>query len=168
MRLGKLPRRAGWQPALPRMNSPAITVRDRQRGVEVELVGLQCFAELAIRECLKLSRRKSGMLTRLAEIDVVLVSDRRMAELHQRFLNEPGPTDVITFQHGEIVISAETAKRQARAFRTSMALELRLYLVHGLLHLCGFDDKTAAGAREMKRLQEKLVAKVQRALDASG
>jgi len=91
-----------------------------------------------------------------------------MAELHQRFLNEPGPTDVITFQHGEIVISAETAKRQARAFRTSMELELRLYLVHGLLHLCGLDDKTAAGTGEMKRLQEKLVAKVQRALDASG
>ena len=108
------------------------------------------------------------MLSRLEEIDVVLVSDRRMAGLHQRFLNEPGPTDVITFQHGEIVISAETAKRQARAFRTSMALELRLYLVHGLLHLCGFDDKTAAGAHEMKRLQEKLVSKVQRALDASG
>ena len=108
------------------------------------------------------------MLSRLDEINIVLVSDRRMAGLHQRFLNEPGPTDVITFQHGEIVISAETAKRQARAFRTSMALELRLYLVHGLLHLCGFDDKTAAGAHEMKRLQEKLVAKVQRALDASG
>jgi probable rRNA maturation factor len=110
----------------------------------------------------------SAGLARPGEVSVVLVSDRRMAELHQRFLNEPGPTDVITFQHGEIVISAETAKRQARAFRTSMELELRLYLVHGVLHLCGFDDKTAAGAAEMQRLQEKLVAKVQRALDASG
>jgi probable rRNA maturation factor len=145
-----------------------ITIRNHQRGVNVALADLQCFAELAIRECLKLSGRKGGVLSRLDEINIVLVSDRRMAGLHQRFLNEPGPTDVITFQHGEIVISAETAKRQARAFRTSMELELRLYLVHGLLHLCGFDDKTAAGTGEMKRLQEKLVAKVQRALDASG
>lgn len=91
-----------------------------------------------------------------------------MADLHQRFLNESGPTDVITFQHGEIVISAETARRQARAFRTSLEHELRLYVAHGLLHLRGFDDKTSAGAAEMKRLQEKLVAKVQPALDPFG
>jgi probable rRNA maturation factor len=146
---------------------PAITVRNHQRRVNVALTELQGFAELAIRECLKLAGTKSRAFSRLDDIDVVLVSDRRMAGLHLRFLNEPGPTDVITFQHGEIVISAETAKRQARAFRTSMALELRLYLMHGLLHLCGFDDQTAAGAREMKRLQEKLVAQVDRALRRS-
>lgn len=147
---------------------PAIAVRNRQRGVNVELPDLQCFAGLALTECLKLPGRKGGVLSKLDEIDVVLVSDGRMAELHQRFLNEPGPTDVITFQHGEIVISAETAKRQARAFRTSMELELRLYIVHGLLHLHGFDDTTEGGAAEMKRVQEKLVARVQRTLDASG
>jgi probable rRNA maturation factor len=139
---------------------PAIAVRNRQRGVDVELPDLQCFAGLALSECLKLPGRKGGVLSRLEEIDVVLVSDRRMAELHQRFLDEPGPTDVITFQHGEIVIGAETAERQARAFRTSMDLELRLYIAHGLLHLRGFDDKTAAGAAEMKRVQEKLVRTV--------
>jgi len=121
-----------------------------------------------VNESLRVPGRSRAGLEQLSEVNVVLVSDRRIAELHQRFLNEPGPTDVITFQHGEIVISAETAKRQARAFRTSTELELRLYLVHGLLHLCGFDDKTAAGARDMKRLQEKLVRRVQRALDASG
>ena len=74
-------------------------------------------------------------------------------------MNDPSPTDVITFQHGEIVISVETAKRQARQFATSLDHELRLYLVHGLLHLHGFDDKTAAGAREMKRVQDKLAAR---------
>jgi probable rRNA maturation factor len=56
------------------------------------------------------------------------------------------------------VISAEMAKRQARAFRTSLEHELRLYIAHGLLHLCGYDDKTPAGAAEMKRLQESMVA----------
>jgi probable rRNA maturation factor len=91
-------------------------------------------------------------------VSVVLVSDRRMAELHRRFLNEAGPTDVITFQHGEIVISAETARRQARAFQTSLDHEIRLYIAHGLLHLCGYDDQTRAGAAQMQRLQEKLVA----------
>jgi probable rRNA maturation factor len=107
------------------------------------------------------------VLSQLEEVSVALVSDRRIAELHRRFLNERGPTDVITFQHGEIVISAETARRQARAFRTSFEHELCLYLAHGLLHLLGYDDKTPAGAAEMKRLQEKLVAKVDRVLRRS-
>ena len=107
------------------------------------------------------------MLSQLTQVSIALVSDRRIADLHQRFLNQRGPTDVITFQHGEIVISAETARRQARAFRTSLEHELGLYIVHGLLHLRGFDDKTAAGAAEMKRVQEKLVGKVDRALRRS-
>ena len=95
---------------------------------------------------------------------MILVSDKRIADIHRRFMNEASPTDVITFQHGEIFISAETAKRQAKVFRTSLDHELRLYLVHGLLHLCGLDDTTRAGAAEMKRVQEKLVARVERAI----
>ena len=87
-----------------------------------------------------------------------------MAAIHRRFLNESGPTDVITFQHGEIFVSIETAKRQARHFGTSLDRELRLYIAHGLLHLHGYDDKTLPGAAEMKRLQEALVAKAARAI----
>jgi probable rRNA maturation factor len=145
----------------------AITVLNRQRMIPIGLTALRDFARRALRECLKLRRTKPTALITLEEVSVILVSDRRMAELHQRFLNEHGPTDVITFQHGEIVISAETAWRKARAFRTSLEHELGLYLVHGLLHLRGFDDKTAAGAAEIKRLQEKLVAQVDRALRRS-
>ena len=143
-----------------------ITVRNRQRIVSVELVALQNFAERALRESLKL-RGPSTALTKLKEIGVVLVSDRRMAELHRRFLHEPGPTDVITFQHGEIFVSTETARRQARRFGTSLEHELRLYLVHGLLHLHGFDDKDRRSAAVMKRTQEKLLAGVDRALRRS-
>jgi probable rRNA maturation factor len=125
----------------------------------VNVARLRAFAERVTADCLRLPQRKSSRLTRLEQVEVVLVSDKRIAEIHQRFLNEPGPTDVITFQHGEIIISVETAKRQARQFKTTLDHELRLYLVHGLLHLDGFDDKTAAGAAEMKRLQEAIVAK---------
>jgi probable rRNA maturation factor len=142
---------------------PAIAVLSRQRGVSLKVSALQNFAEAALIECLKLRGCGQDGLTKLGEVNVVLVSDRRIAEIHRRFLDEPGPTDVITFQHGEIVISVETARRQARVFGTSLEHELRLYIAHGLLHLRGFDDKTSAGAAEMKRLQEKLVAKVQRA-----
>lgn len=125
----------------------------------VDFATLRDFAERALERCLEMPRKKSSPLSRLEKVEVALVSDKRMAELHRRFMNDPSPTDVITFQHGEIVISVETAKRQARQFATSLDHELRLYLVHGLLHLHGFDDKTAAGAREMKRVQDKLVAR---------
>jgi probable rRNA maturation factor len=138
--------------------APEITVVNRQRKIPVKLGTLQDFAERALQECLKLRSPKRYVLTTLDEVSVVLVSDRRMAELHRRFLQEPGPTDVITFQHGEIFVSTETARSQARRFGTTADAEMRLYIAHGLLHLHGFDDKDARSAAEMKRVQEKLVA----------
>jgi probable rRNA maturation factor len=138
--------------------SGTISVANRQRKVRVDLAALREFAKRALVVCLNLPAGRSSLLAELAEVHVILVSDKRIAEIHRRFLSEPGPTDVITFQHGEIVISAETAARQARQFGTTLDHELRLYLVHGLLHLHGFDDKTAAGAAEMKRRQERVVA----------
>ena len=134
----------------------SLTIINRQRAIAVDLTSLQEFGFRALTECLKL-RRASNPLSTLPEVNVVLVSDRRIVEIHRRFMNAPEPTDVITFQHGEIFISTETAKRQALEFRTAFEHELRLYLVHGLLHLAGFDDKTSVGAAEMKRLQEKIV-----------
>jgi probable rRNA maturation factor len=135
-----------------------VIVLNRQRKIPVRLTALRDFAECALRECLKLRSPKRHVLTTLNEVSVVLVSDRRMAELHRRFLEEPGPTDVITFQHGEIFVSTETAQRQARRFGTTADDEIRLYIAHGLLHLHGFDDKDARSAAEMTRVQEKLVA----------
>ena len=140
------------------MPSASITVLNRQRKIPVKLTALQEFAEGALQECLKLPRPQPTALATLEELCVVLVSDRRMAELHRRFLREPGPTDVITFQHGEIFVSTETARRQARRFRTTVEHEMRLYIAHGLLHLHGYDDKDARSAEEMHRAQEKLVA----------
>jgi probable rRNA maturation factor len=140
-----------------RDEQPTITVLNRQRRVAVRTAALQQFAESALDECLKVPSRNADELSRLSELSVILVSDRRMAELHRRFLQQAGPTDVITFQHGEIFVSTETARRQARRFTTSLEHELRLYIAHGLLHLHGFDDKQPTAAAEMKRAQEKLV-----------
>ena len=134
-----------------------ITVHNRQRTVRVPLAALQEFAVRALPECLKIPGRKRSGLESVTELSVILVSNRRMAELHRRFLHHPGPTDVITFQHGEIVVSVETARSHARRFGSSIEGELRLYIAHGLLHLHRFDDKNSAGAAEMKRAQRKLV-----------
>ena len=139
------------------MTAPKISVRNLQRKTPVNVVQLQRFAQHAVQLCLQLRKRKATDLSKLRKIFVWLISDRRMSQLHRQFLGEIGPTDVLTFQHGEIFISVDTAKRHARMFRNSLVLELQLYIVHGLLHLQGFDDRTSAEARKMERAQEKIL-----------
>ena len=104
-----------------------------------------------------------------AEIGIMLLDDRRMAAVHQRWLGIPGPTDVITFDlsaaagpgrgdalAGDIVLSTETARRMARTFGWTTRQELAYYLVHGLLHLTGYNDHTPADRRTM-RARERAV-----------
>ena len=137
--------------------SPRISVHNLQRKVPVNAVELENFAGKALCRCLQLRKRKPTNLAQLHEIFVWLIADRRMTSLHRKFMHQTGPTDVLTFQHGEIFISVETAKRHARAFGNSPARELHLYIVHGLLHLRGFDDQTPTGARKMHKMQEKIL-----------
>jgi len=139
------------------MTVPQISVRNLQRKIPVNVAELQKFALKVIPRCLQLRSRKRTNLTKLREIFVWLISDRRMSQLHRQFLGQMGPTDVLTFQHGEIFISVETAKRHARAFGNSLLRELQLYIIHGLLHLHGFDDRTQPGARRMQTAQEKIL-----------
>ena len=139
------------------MTAPDIFVRNLQRKIPVEVAELQNFAVKAVRCALQLHKRKKTDLRRLGDIFVWLISDRRMAALHQKFMHQVGPTDVLTFQHGEIFISVDTAKRHARSFRTSLESELCLYVVHGLLHLNGFDDRTQTGVRKMQKVQERIL-----------
>jgi len=128
----------------------------------VNVVDLEKFAAKAARLCLQIHKNKSTDLTKLREVFVLLISDRRMASLHRRFLHGGGPTDVMTFQHGEIFISAQTARRHARRFGNSLARELRLCLVHGLLHLHGFDDRNETEAQEMEAIQRRIVRRAGR------
>ena len=136
---------------------PSIEVRNLQRTVRISTRGLQRFADIAGTLVWKQKRRGSEIIS-VAAISVFIVSDRRMAALHKEFCGLAGHTDVLKFQHGEMVISAETAARQARIFHTSLATEVQLYLLHGLLHLAGFDDVTTQQQKRMQRLQNKLLA----------
>src|SRR5947207_8269331 len=117
---------------------PKIIVRNLQRKIPVNVVELEKFAKKAVERCLRLSRNKRTDLIQLSEISVLIISDRKMAALHRQFMNESGPTDVMTFQHGEIFVSAETARRHARRFGNAFGRELRLYVIYVLLHLHGF------------------------------
>jgi probable rRNA maturation factor len=143
--------------ASPRMTVPKITVRNLQRKIAVNVVELEKFAGNAVQRSLQLQKRKQTDLRKLSEVFIWLISDRRMALLHRKFLGQSGPTDVLTFQHGEIFISIGTARRHARAFGNSLKRELKLYVVHGLLHLHGFDDQTPSEAHKMKAAQEKIL-----------
>ena len=137
--------------------APRISVRNWQRKVRVDVRALQRFAERALQESMSLSQSSASALRDLEEISVSLVSDARIAAVHKRFMNIAGPTDVITFQHGEIVVSAETAQRQAAEYCTSPDDEIRLYIIHGILHLMRFDDTTAAAARTMAKTQRSIL-----------
>jgi len=137
-----------------------ITVYNRQRAIRVRIQALQPFAERALIECLKIRRSKGTDLERLGEVSVILVSDRTIAGLHRKFLQLAGPTDVITFQHGEIFVSVETARRNARRFRNSFEQEVRLNIAHGLLHLHGFTDKSPGDVAKMELVQKRVLEAV--------
>jgi len=140
------------------MTIPEITVRNLQRKIRVDVSALQMLAHKAVRCCLSTRKAKRTELSGLPKIFIWLISDRRISRLHQQFLGQTGATDVLTFQHGKIFISVEMARRHARTFGNSLMRELQLYIVHGLLHLHGFDDRTKPGARRMEKLQEKILS----------
>jgi probable rRNA maturation factor len=134
-----------------------IQVRNAQRSIKIRLPELQSFAEIACALAWNSKRLGSGSAS-IPMIVVTIISDRQMARLHQRFSGVAGPTDVLTFHHGEIVISVETARRQARAFGSTTENELRLYILHGLLHLYGFDDRSARARAAMHQVQDQLLS----------
>jgi len=137
---------------------PQIYVRNLQRKKRLNIAGLEAFARSALESCVRKYGENTTSLT--DEIFVLLISDRRMESLHRRFLNQTGSTDVITFQHGEIFVSVPMAQRQARRFGTTLIREIQLYIVHGLLHLCGFNDQTAAQTRRMRSAEKAILRQV--------
>ena len=104
------------------------------------------------------------------ELSLVLVGDRHMADLHEQFMQIPGPTDVLSFeldhnaagqvQSGEVYVCVPEARRQAARRGHAVELELLLYALHGLLHLCGYDDKTEADYTEMHRKEDEILRKI--------
>jgi len=116
-------------------------------------------------------RRVHGLLkSPLRELSVALVSDSQMSELHERFMNDASPTDVLTFPleedsrgrviSGEIVINVAQALRESRPRGILLQNELLLYALHGMLHLKGMDDKTDSQYRRMHRLEDRILRKL--------
>jgi rRNA maturation RNase YbeY len=106
----------------------------------------------------------------LRELSIALVGAKQMSELHHEFLGLTGPTDVLTFEldhdsrgritSGEIAICVPVARRQARARGGKTEHEVLLYALHGLLHLCGYDDRTESGFQAMHRREDHILAEL--------
>jgi probable rRNA maturation factor len=112
-----------------------------------------------------------------AELSILLVDETAMAELHVKWMDEPGPTDVLSFPMddlrprlrgdedgepapgllGDVVICPQVARHQSRAAGHSMADEMNLLLTHGILHLLGYDHAEPNEERRMFGLQAKLL-----------
>jgi probable rRNA maturation factor len=148
-------------PVRPAPAAITVDVTDRQKILRVSHRWLVAIVRRALR---------AERIER-AEIGLALVDDRRIADVHRRWLGIAGPTDVITFDltagggprasaalTGDIVVSAETARRMARAAGWTPHRELAYYVVHGLLHLTGHDDRTPEDRRKM-RARERAVMK---------
>jgi len=105
------------------------------------------------------------------ELSLVFLTDPALAQIHGRFMADPTATDVITFAGspasglaGEICVSADTARAYARAHGRDFATELTLYVVHGWLHLAGYDDLQPAKKRRMRAAE----ARAMKLLHAAG
>lgn len=133
------------------------------RGIVVEISDTQSHIRVepeAVRALVKSVLEGEGVDA--ATISVALVDDAAIHRVNRDFLDHDCPTDVVSFVLsdadeplvGELVVSAETAARTAFEICAAPWNELALYLVHGLLHLCGCDDLDEDAAVEMRAREE--------------
>jgi probable rRNA maturation factor len=138
-----------------------ITIVNLQRKVSIDTANFRTFSNLLFLNLEQAVERSAS---------VAFVSDRRMKELNIFFRGKDSTTDVLSFPHepddfdsdktnlGDIVISAEQAARQADQNGLTLENEIKQLILHGLLHLCGYDHETDNGemnARELE-LRDKL------------
>lgn len=136
----------------PAPRAPRAWISDRQRSLRLD--------------SRRLAREVGEVLRRVrfpGDLSLSLVDDREMARLHGEFSGDPAPTDVLAFPlegpraagtgfpAAEVVVSVETAVREARARGLRPRTEVLLYAVHGVLHLRGEDDHDPLRARRMDR-----------------
>jgi probable rRNA maturation factor len=141
-----------------------VLIANRQRKVAVDCERLRAVSDFVL----------ASLGIEEAELSVVLVSDRRMEQLNRRYLGRNRPTDVLAFSQwegggeglhptclGDVVISAETAKGQAARAAVPLTREMDLLLVHGVLHLIGYDHTGApAEAAAMEKKQRQLLRRI--------
>lgn len=149
----------------------SLLVRNQQRTYPINVRYLRWMTRELLRELLWIEDYDLG---------IYVVSASKMAKINQTHLKHQGPTDVITFDygeesiaeklsegstetklHGELFICIDVAIAQAREFRTTWQSEMIRYVIHGILHLRGYDDLTPEARKVMKREENRLVKKLE-------
>ena len=125
---------------LPALASPEAVVLNRQRKVSFHLGEVAAFVELL-----------EHKLTRGREIALCVVSDAAIRRFNRRYRHKDTATDVLSFPPTDLLVSAETARRQARRLGHSLEAELKILALHGALHLIGHDHERDGG--RMARLE---------------
>jgi probable rRNA maturation factor len=142
--------------------SSTLLIKNRQRLKPLNTRLLRTLSNTLVTEVLGLSS---------FDLAIYLVRAPEMACLNETFLRHTGSTDVITFNyaensslplHGELFICIDDAIVQARQFRTTWQSELVRYIIHGILHLRGFDDLRPAARRKMKQQENRLLKQMTR------
>jgi rRNA maturation RNase YbeY len=115
----------------------------------------------------QLRRAHAILRPALIEMSLALVDDATMSDLHERFMNIAGPTDVLTFPldedalgqviSGEVIVCVPEAKRRSREHGVELREELLLYALHGMLHLCGFDDRRTLDFKKMHQKEDEIL-----------
>ena len=139
---------------------------NNESGLEADSPGLVRLATFALDQL---------RIHPLAELSILLVDEDTMSAYHEKYLNEPGPTDVLSFPMdelrppseddeppdgllGDIVLCPAVTQRQAREHGRSATAEAEYLLVHGLLHLLGYDHAEPDEKAEMFGLNDKIIA----------
>ncbi len=149
-----------------------LQIRNRQRARAVNLPLLRQITRHLLTEHFHAAE---------CELCIHFIAAREMACLNETFLQHEGSTDVITFDHsphapspthhalhGEIFISLDDAIAQARQFRTTWQSELTRYVIHGLLHLAGYDDLEPAARKKMKRAENRMLRAMEKKFKVAG
>jgi probable rRNA maturation factor len=131
-------------------SKPVLYTRNRQRRLRVDRAWL---TPLVVRVLADLD-------SPLESLGIILVTHARMAGYNERIHQVAGPTDILTFHYdrqGELIISTDHVVANARRFRTTPQRELALYVIHGILHLHGYDDQTSAQRRRMRAAEGRFM-----------
>jgi len=135
---------------------PQLLWANRQRSVKIDLEKVRTIVQAALPLCVKKPRTKGLLLPPLVEIS--LLGEAAIAKVHGEFLEDPTPTDVITFEYGEILIGVPIAAANARKFAHPAEHEVALCAIHGLLHLLAYDDLTEQERLIMHARQDEILA----------
>lgn len=113
--------------------------------------------QLMLSDLLATPQGPDHVLSTLDTVEISIVDDPTIAEVHAEFLDDPTATDAITFPYGEVLVSCDTAASYAAAHGIEREEELFRYMVHGLTHLHGYLDYEPADRDALFAVQEPLV-----------